>query len=75
LAQEQDQVGSHFHARKVFYRQRIIPARKLTFLISRIAVVRDPYARWCGRAPQGWGVLSRLVSDFENILDRCVITH
>ena len=34
--------------------------RDTDFLISRIALVRDPYAGWCGRAPQSWGVLSRL---------------
>jgi len=25
---------------------------ELNFLISRTALVRDPYAGWCGRAPQ-----------------------
>ncbi|WP_459919066.1 hypothetical protein, partial [Desulfocicer niacini] len=52
LAHEQGKMGHHGPAKQVFPFPWIISARELICLISRTALVRDPYAGWCGRAPQ-----------------------
>lgn len=45
-------------------RTRIVPASSRTFLISRTALLRDPYVGWCGR---GGSLSGTPLSKFGNL--------